>query len=109
MRTGQRRNLVAEHEPLSSQADLASRQQNETVVGLEAEDGLSVQLLRIAPRSSMQLPDLSSGSGASILIAAGQVVFDSKQYGVWSCLYARPDEIPPQLVAGPDGAEVLIF
>src|ERR1700742_2225242 len=49
MRKGQRRNLVAEHLPLSPPTDLASRQQNEIVVGLEAEDGLSVQLLRIAP------------------------------------------------------------
>jgi hypothetical protein len=109
MRKGQRRNLVAEHLPLSSQASLASRQQNETVVGLEAGDGLSVQLLRIAPKSSMQLPDFASGSGASILVAAGEVVFDGKQYGTWSCLYARPDEIPPELAAGADGAEVLFL
>src|ERR1700748_2291479 len=60
MRKGQRRNLVAEHLPLSPPASLAARQQNEAVVGLEAEDGLSVQLLRIAPKSSMQLPDLAS-------------------------------------------------
>lgn len=109
MRKGQRRNLVAEHLPLSSPADLASRRQNEVAVGLEAEDGLSVQLLRIAPKCSMRLPDFASGSGASILVAAGQVVFDGKSYGTWSCLYARPDEIPPELVAGADGAEVLFL
>src|SRR6201985_3403044 len=60
MRKGQRRNLVAEHLPVSSPAQLTSRQQNAIDVGLEAEDGLSVQLLRIAPKSSMQLPDLAS-------------------------------------------------
>jgi hypothetical protein len=57
----------------------------------------------------MRLPDFACGSGASILVAAGQVVFDGKQYGTWSCLYARPDEIPPELVAGADGAEVLFL
>src|SRR6201994_3977557 len=107
MRKGQRRNLVAEHLPLSSQASLKSRQQNEINVGLEAEDGLSVQLLRIAPNSSMRLPDFSLGSGVSILVAAGEVTCDGKQYGLWSCLYARQDEVSPELVAGADGAEVL--
>src|SRR5882757_3529874 len=55
MRKGQRRNLVAEHLPLSPQASMVSRQQNEIDVGLEAADGLSVELLRIAPKSSMQV------------------------------------------------------
>jgi hypothetical protein len=107
MRKGQRRNLVARHLPLSPQASLASRQQNEIDVGLEAEDGLSVQLLRIAPKSS--LPDFSLGSGVSMLVASGEVVFDGKHYGTWSCLYARQDEISPELVAGADGAEVLFL
>jgi hypothetical protein len=109
MRKGQRRNLVAEHLPLSSPADLASRQHNAAVVGLEAEDGLSVQLLRIAPGSSMQLPSFSLGSGVSMLVAAGEVMFDGKHYGTWSCLYARPNEISPELAAGVDGAEVLFL
>ena len=109
MRKGQRRNLVAKHLPVSSAASLASRQQNEIDVGLEAEDGLSVQLLRIAPKSSLQLPEFSSGSGVSMLVAAGEVVFDGKHYGVWSCLYARQDEVLPELVAGVDGAEVLFL
>jgi hypothetical protein len=109
MRKGQRRNLVAEHLPLSSSASLVSRQQNEIDVGLEAEDGLSVQLLRIAPNSSMQLPDFSLGSGVSMLVASGEVTFDGKPYGVWSCLYARQDEATPALIAGADGAEVLFL
>lgn len=109
MRKGQRRNLVAEHLPLSSRADLASRQQNETIIGLHAEDGLSVQLLRIAPRSNVRLPDFSLGSGVSMLVAAGEVVFGAKPYGVWSCLYARQDETSPELVAGVNGAEVLFL
>jgi len=109
MRKGLRRNLVAKHLPLSPQASLVSRQQSEVVVGLEAEDGLSVQLLRIAPKSSLQLPDFSLGSGVSMLVAAGEIVFDGKRYGAWSCLYARQDEISPELVAGADGAEVLFL
>lgn len=109
MRKGQRRNLVARHLPLSSQASLVSRQQNEVDVGLEAEDGLSVQLLRIAPKSSMRLPDFSLGSGVSMLVASGEAVFDGKHYGTWSCLYARQDEVSPEFVAGPDGAEVLFL
>ena len=109
MRKGQRRNLVARHLPLSSQAGLASRQQNEIDVGLEAEDGLSVQLLRIAPKSSMQVPEFSLGSGVSMLVASGEVVFDGKQYGNWSCLYGRQDEISPEFVAGAEGAEVLFL
>jgi hypothetical protein len=109
MRKGQRRNLVAEHLPLSSPASLASRQGNEIDVGLEAEDGLSVQLLRIAPKSSLRLPNFSLGSGVSMLVAAGEVTFDGKQYGTWSCLYGRPDEVSPELVAGADGAEVLFL
>jgi hypothetical protein len=107
MRKGQRRNLVAKHLPVSPQASLAARQQNEIDVGLEAEDGLSVQLLRIAPKSSLRLPEFSLGAGVSMLVAAGEVVFDGKQYGTWSCLYARPDEVSPELAAGADGAEVL--
>ncbi len=109
MRKGQRRNLVAKHLPLSAPADLASRRQTEIEVGLEAPDGLSVQLLRIAPKGSMLLPEFSLGSGVSILVAAGEVAFDGTHYGMWSCLYARPDELPPALVAGADGAEVLFL
>jgi hypothetical protein len=109
MRKGLRRNLVAKHLPVSSPAGLVSRQQNEIDVGLEAEDGLSVQLLRIAPKSSLQLPDFSLGSGVSMLVAAGEVVFDGKHYCTWSCLYARQDETSPELVAGVDGAEVLFL
>jgi len=44
-----------------------------------------------------------------MLVAAGDVVFDGKQYGTWSCLYARRDESSPELVAGVDGAEVLFL
>jgi hypothetical protein len=109
MRKGQRRNLVAKHLPISCPADLVSRQQNEIEVGLEADDGLSVQLLRIVPKSSLRLPNFSPGSGVSMLVAAGEVVFDGKHYGTWSCLYARPDETSPELVAGADGAEVLFL
>jgi hypothetical protein len=109
MRKGQRRNLVARHLPLSPPASLASRRQNEIDVGLEVEDGLSAQLLRIAPKSSLQLPDFSLGSGVSMLVAAGEVVFGGKQYGTWSCLHARQDEISPELFAGLDGAEVLFL
>jgi hypothetical protein len=109
MRKCQRRNLVARHLPLSPPVSLASRQQNEIDVGLEAEDGLSVQLLRIAPKSSLQLPVFSLGSGVSMLVAAGEVVVNGKQYGTWSCLYARQDEISPELFAGVDGAEVLFL
>jgi hypothetical protein len=109
MRKGQRRNLIAKHLPVSSPAGLVSRQQNEIDVGLEAEDGLSVQLLRIAPNSSLQLPDFSMGSGVSMLVAAGEVVFDGKRYGAWSCLYARQDEASPELAAEADGAEVLFL
>src|ERR1700748_220558 len=105
MRKGQRRNLVADYLPLSTSAGLAARQQNQIDVGLEAADGLSVQLLRIAPGSSLRLPDFSLGSGVSILVAAGAVVFEGKPYGRWSCLYARPDEMSPELVASAEGAE----
>jgi NADH:ubiquinone oxidoreductase subunit B-like Fe-S oxidoreductase len=68
-----------------------------------------VQLLRIAPKNSLQLPEFSLGSGVSMLVAAGEVVFDGKHYGAWSCLYARQDEISPVMVAGADGAEVLFL
>ncbi len=44
-----------------------------------------------------------------MLVAAGEVVFDGKHYGTWSCLYARQDEISPEVVAGVDGAEVLFL
>src|SRR6201996_6183276 len=62
MRKGQRRNLVAKHLPISSPAELTSRQQNAIDVGLEEEDRLNVQLLRIAPNRGLQLPDFSLGS-----------------------------------------------
>jgi hypothetical protein len=65
--------------------------------------------LRIAPKSSMRVPEFSLGSGVSMLVAAGGVLFDGKQYDTWSCLYARPDETSPELVVGVDGAEVLFL
>jgi hypothetical protein len=109
MRKGQRRNLVAEDLPVSSSASLASRQQNQIDIGLEAEDGLSVQLLRIAPKKSLRLPDFSLGAGVSMVVVAGAVVFDGKHYGLLSCLYGRQDEASPELVAGAGGAEVLFL
>src|ERR1700743_1523970 len=109
MRKGQRRNLVAEDLPVSSPSSLASRQQNQIDIGLEAEDGLSVQLLRIAPNKSLQLPDFSLGAGVSMVVVAGEVVFDGRCYGVLSCLYGRQDETSPELIAGVGGAEVLFL
>jgi hypothetical protein len=107
MRKGQRRNLVAEDLPVSSSASLASRQQNQIDIALETEDGLSVQLLRIAPKKTLRLPDFSLGAWVSMVVVAGEVVFDGKHYGLLSCLYGRQDEASPELVAGAGGAEVL--
>lgn len=109
MEKGRRRNLVAKHLPVSSPAGLASRQQNEVDVGLEADDGLSVQLLRIAPNSHFRLPEFSLGAGVSMLVAAGEVIFHGKHYGTWSCLYGRQDETSPELMTGAEGAEVLFM
>ena len=44
-----------------------------------------------------------------MLVASGEVVFDGKHYGTWSCLCGRQDEVSPELVAGVDGAEVLFL
>jgi hypothetical protein len=109
MRQGKRRNLIAKHLPLSTGDALAALQDNDICSGLEEADGLSVQLLRIAPHGSMTTPDIALGFGASMLVANGDIVFDEKHYGAWSCLYAAKEESAVKLVAGGNGAEVLFL
>jgi hypothetical protein len=88
---------------------MEARQENETSVGLQADDGLCVELLRIAPNRSMAVPDISLGFGASILVAAGEVTCSGKVYGAWSCLYASREEPRFELTASQHGAEVLFM
>ena len=109
MHKGRRRNLVASHLPLSAKDCMEARQENETSVGLQADDGLCVELLRIAPNRSMAVPDISLGFGASILVAAGEVTCSGKVYGAWSCLYASREEPRVELTASQHGAEVLFM
>ncbi|CAN0490642.1 unnamed protein product, partial [Phaeothamnion confervicola] len=104
-----RRNLVASHLPVSAKARMESRKENETSVGLQADDGLCVELLRIAPNRSMSISDISLGYGASMLVAAGEVICSNKVYGTWSCLYASREEPPFELIASQNGAEVLFM
>jgi hypothetical protein len=109
MRRVERRNRIAEHLPLSSKSELASRQVTQIDTGLEEGDGLSVQMLRIPPNQSITAPDISLGFGASVLVVNGELMLDEKPYGVWSALYAARDEPPVTLTAGPGGVEVLFM
>ena len=109
MRRVERRNRIAEHMPLSSKSELASRQVTQIDTGLEEGDGLSVQMLRIPPNASIIAPDISLGFGASMLVVNGELMLDEKPYGVWSALYAARDEPPVTLTAGPGGVEVLFM
>jgi len=109
MRRAKRRNRIAKHLPLSSESELSSRQDNEISIGLDESDGLSVQLLRVAPNQSVTTPDIALGFGASMLVANGDVMLDEKHYGVWSCLYAAAEETTVRLTAGRGGAEILFL
>jgi hypothetical protein len=73
------------------------------------EDGLGVSVFAIAAGTSQTLDLPAAGGGQYILVSAGSVTYQDSELAIDSCLYRFPDEEPPSVTAGADGACVLVM
>lgn len=80
----------------------------ETVVEPEA-DGLTAQVVRLAPHAAIETLDPATGGGQYHLVLAGSLQQEAETLPPNSCVFVRPTEAAPRQVAGPDGAEFLLL
>jgi hypothetical protein len=73
------------------------------------DDGLAVYRLRIPAGEEATGPDPSAGDGQFHLVWQGALVHDGQLLGPRSLAWVEPSEPPARLVAGADGADVVVF
>ena len=73
------------------------------------EDGVQSKLLSLGP-SALSQPD---GDGPLqdrfLVIVAGSLLHSERAFGLYSCIHVAAGEPSPVLIAGPDGAQVLLI
>ena len=109
LRPGVRRNVFCDRIVPGTPEQLASRSESAFETVLQEDGGLAVSYLRVPPDQIVQLPDPATGSGMSMLVAAGAVTLQEAEYAAWSCMYVASDDALPELRAGSGGAEILVM
>jgi len=103
-----RREEKAGPEPAMTLEALAQlkRADPRAVIGPEP-DGLGAWRIAVPPLATATGPDPRSGRGQSYVVLAGQMIFEGKTLPTRSCLFVHPDDGSLEIVAGPEGVEVL--
>jgi hypothetical protein len=71
-------------------------------------DGLGTWRYTVPARASIIGPDPATGGGQFWLVSAGSAqVGDGALLPVQSCVFVAPTDAPPELCAGPEGADLL--
>lgn len=74
----------------------------------DAADGLAAFVLRLGANARMRGPDPALSGGQFYLVVAGTLRQAEAELPLWSLLWTAPDETAPELVAGGEGAEILV-
>jgi hypothetical protein len=102
-----RRNLTADvPDPLTLASDGGTRP--EDVIASEA-DGMAATLVRLGPHSDVTLPSVGATSGRACCVLAGELVLHGRPVHTRALGWAGPQDVDEHLVAGPEGANVLVL
>lgn len=82
---------------------------NEVVVHAEEPDGLAASVLRLAPAARYRSRPPAQGGGQFHVITSGTATCQAEQYEPLCCIFSPQDEAALELLAGPDGAEVVFL
>lgn len=80
---------------------------SETLLGPEA-DGMTAYILRAAAGERVAGGSASESAGQFYVLTGGSASYDGKQLPAWSVLWVGPEDPAPQLVAGPEGCDVVV-
>jgi hypothetical protein len=71
-------------------------------------DGLGAWLVTVPRGRAMAAPDATKGNGQFWLVLSGAVVHGTQRLDPNSCIFVSHDQAPPSLLAGSQGAALLI-
>ena len=113
LKSSKRRFRMTENVVLSIPPVLSELQQPVTESLLDesandSHDGLGAFVLRMGAHAKLQGPSPAGSGGQFYVIVSGSLFKENTEMPVWSLLWAGPDEVAPELTAGPGGAEVLV-
>jgi len=74
----------------------------------QSEDGLRMDGIRLGPHTTAAPPP-SDGGCQFYLVCSGSLVHEGQALPTQSLIYVEIGEAPPALLAGPDGAEVMLL
>ena len=74
-------------------------------------DGIGGWVVRVPPNASAAAPSLARGLGRFYMVAAGaaRIGAEGEPLARWATVFVTPEEEPVQVVAGREGAEVLVL
>jgi hypothetical protein len=85
----------------------AGQVDQQALIADPGDDGLMVCGLRFGPGTTAQGP-ASDGGGQYFVVCEGEVSHEGKLLDRHSVIHVTPGEAPPELTAGPEGADVLV-
>lgn len=71
--------------------------------------GLASFSMSVAPGARAVAPDPSNTSGQYLIVTNGSLVREGKEYKALSLAFVKPGEPPLELVAGPEGLDVIVL
>ena len=71
------------------------------------QDGLAVWQAKLAPGDVLRVPEQDTHAGRFCVVLAGSAVVAQEVLPPWSCVWMSHGEQPEQIMAGPEGAELL--
>ena len=109
MRPTPKRNIVTDPIEASDAAARMARKRSVLENVLEHADGLAVMVLRLAPGMRTTAPHPVRGGGQSMLVIAGALETEDQMLDRCSALFVGADEHAVAVVAGSEGADLLIL
>jgi hypothetical protein len=77
--------------------------------GVDVSDGLGAFILRAGAGMKTAGPDPSNSGGHCYLVVNGSLQFDGASYPVSSIIHAASADAPLEIIAGPQGLEMIMF
>jgi hypothetical protein len=110
LNAGPRRFRLATPFSLASTSELSARDtvELETIIDVEG-DGLQAHLLRLGPGEIHEAMDPASGGGQYHMVLNGTMARAAGDLDRLSCIFMTAMDAPLNVVAGPDGLELLMM
>lgn len=77
--------------------------------GVDDSDGLGTIMLRLGAHMKAAGPDPSATGGQCHMVVNGSLQLDGASYPTWSIIHASSADAPFEIVAGPQGLELMVF